>query len=214
MISIAIAEDKPDIAEILKEKIELNPEFKVTFVAENGDILLQYLKDNRHIEVLLLDINMPVLDGIQTATEIAKLYPQMKMVMCTVFDDEENIFNAIRAGANGYILKDCQPAVLHRYLLETLDGGAPMSPLIARKALKLLREGKLTTTEKPSEFDLTAREIELLNHLSTGLTYEQIAENLHISHGTVRTHFRNAYKKLNVNNKTEAINIARLERLI
>lgn len=215
MISIAIAEDKPVIAQTLKEKIELSPDFKVSFLAENGKVLLEKLKENRAIDIIFLDINMPEMDGIEAAAEISSKYPHMKIIMCTVFDDEENIFKAIQAGANGYVLKDGPPAKIHRYIYETLDGGAPMSPLIARKAFKIIQSGGYTAPKITSEANLiSARETELLSQLSKGLTYEQIAENLHISYGTVRTHFQNIYKKLQVHNKTEAINKAKNEQLI
>lgn len=214
MISIAIAEDKPVIAETLKEKIELNVDFKVKIMAENGADLIRQLEGNRTIDVIFLDINMPIKNGIETAAEVTQRFPHMKIIMCTVFDDEENIFNAIQAGASGYILKDGQPAKIHRYIYETLEGGAPMSPLIARKALKIIQSGGKFKENSKMDYELTEREGELLIQLSKGLTYEQIAENLHISYGTVRTHFQNIYKKLQVHNKVEAINKARNEKLI
>lgn len=214
MISIAIAEDKPVIAQTLKEKIELNVDFKVKIMAANGAELINQLEQNKTIDVIFLDINMPVKNGIETAAEVTQRFPHMKIIMCTVFDDEENIFKAIQAGAAGYILKDGQPAKIHRYIYETLEGGAPMSPLIARKALKIIQSGAYKEVASKVDYELTDREGELLIQLSKGLTYEQIADNLHISYGTVRTHFQNIYKKLQVHNKVEAINKARNEKLI
>lgn len=213
MIKIAIAEDKTVIAETLKEKIELNVDFKVKFISTNGKELLDSLKKSLNIDVVFMDINMPVMNGIHATEYISSHYPQIKVVMCTVFDDEENIFKAIQAGARGYILKDESPAKIHRYIYETLDGGAPMNPLIARKALKMIRNEPLLNNRK-EDYGLTQREIELLEQLSKGLTYEQVGDNLFISYGTVRTHFQNIYKKMQVHNKLEAVNKAKKENLL
>lgn len=136
--------------------------------------------------------------------------------MLTVFDDEENIFDAIQAGADGYLLKDESAMVLHQGLLEITNGGAPMSPAIALKTLKLLRN-PLTPSTPDSEqetFELSAREINVLEQLSEGLNYKEIAANLLISAGTVRKHIENTYKKLHVHNKVEALKVAQRARII
>jgi DNA-binding NarL/FixJ family response regulator len=213
MIKIAIAEDKHVIAETLKEKIELNVDFGVKLMASNGKELLEQIKDALFVDVIFMDINMPIMDGIAATEFIAKNHPQIKIIMCTVFDDEENIFRAIQAGASGYILKDESPARIHRYIYETLDGGAPMNPLIARKALKMIRATP-AAPQKKVDYGLSERELQLLEQLSKGITYEQIADNLFISYGTVRTHFQNIYKKMQVHNKLEAVNKAKDENLI
>jgi DNA-binding NarL/FixJ family response regulator len=213
MIKIAIAEDKPVIAETLKEKVELNVDFGVKLIAQNGKDLLSKLKNSLFIDVILMDINMPIMDGIAATAYISQNHPQIKIIMCTVFDDEENIFRAIQAGASGYILKDERPAQIHRYIYETLDGGAPMNPLIARKALKMIRT-EPNYLQKKEDYGLSDRELQLLEQLSKGITYEQISDNLFISYGTVRTHFQNIYKKMQVHNKVEAVNKAKNENLI
>jgi DNA-binding NarL/FixJ family response regulator len=213
MIKIAIAEDKKVIAETLKEKIELNVDFKVKVIAQNGKKLIEKLKDALFVDVIFMDINMPEMNGILATEYVTTNHPQIKVIMCTVFDDEECIFKAIQAGASGYILKDESPARIHRYIYETLDGGAPMNPLVARKALKMIRTEPINNTKK-IDYSLTQREIELLEQLSKGITYEQIADNLFISYGTVRTHFQNIYKKMQVHNKMEAVNKAKNENLI
>ncbi|SOE22389.1 DNA-binding response regulator, NarL/FixJ family, contains REC and HTH domains [Spirosomataceae bacterium TFI 002] len=213
MIKIAIAEDKAVIAETLQEKIELNVDFRVKIMATNGKDLLNQLADALFVDVVFMDINMPIMDGILATEYITTNHPHIKVIMCTVFDDEENIFKAIQAGASGYILKDESPARIHRYIYETIDGGAPMNPLIARKALKMIRTEPIAKSKKV-DYGLSEREIELLEQLSKGITYEQIGDNLFISYSTVRTHFQNIYKKMQVHNKMEAVNKAKNENLI
>lgn len=204
MIRIAIAEDNLKIAEVLKAKIELVPDFKVMMVAENGKDLFEQLRKNYHIEVVFMDINMPVINGIEATRLVVNRYPNIKVIISSIYDDEDNIFEAIVSGAVGYILKDAKTEEIHRAIYEVLEGGVPMSPEIARKALKLIKSGKPSHV-KEVDYGLTSREIEILTHLSKGLQYDEIADNLSISKGTVRKHIENIYHKLQVNNKVEAI---------
>lgn len=213
-LHVHITEDLPRLAKMLRENLEMSPNFKVTGVAVNGQDLLAQLPTLPNLpDVVLMDIQMPVMDGIAAAAALKAKHPQIKIVMATVFDDEENIFNAILAGADGYLMKDEPPQVLHRALEEVMEGGAPMSPAIARKALLLLR--KTPVQPAPAQTgDLSEREIELLEQLSKGLRYEQIGQNLHISTGTVRKHIENIYRKLQVHNKVEAVEAARKKGVI
>ena len=209
MIRIAIVEDISRIAETLKQKILLSPDFEIVNMATNGKEIIQQLQKDHALEVIIMDINMPEMDGIEATTFITQRWPNIKIIMSTVFDDEQNLFNAIMAGANGYLLKDETPQKIHRSIYEALEGGAPMSQMIARKALSLIKTGKpeSSKTEKV-DYGLSERESEVLEHLSKGLSYEQIADNLFISYGTVRKHVENIYRKLRVNNRTEAIDKA------
>lgn len=135
--------------------------------------------------------------------------------MLTVFDNDENIFNAIKAGADGYLLKEINAKDLHDGILETLNGGAAMNPSIAMKTLKLLRNPIDIESEKDQDdIKLTTREVEVLEQLSKGLSYNLIAENLILSSGTVRKHIENIYKKLQVHNKLEAVQKAKKNNLI
>jgi DNA-binding NarL/FixJ family response regulator len=135
--------------------------------------------------------------------------------MLTVFDNDENIFNAIKAGADGYLLKEVNPKDLHQGILETLNGGATMTPSIALKTLKLFRNPIAFDTKiNQEEISLTPREIEVLEQLSKGLKYDSIAENLFLSKGTIRKHVENIYSKLQVHNKLEAIQKAKINNLI
>jgi DNA-binding NarL/FixJ family response regulator len=135
--------------------------------------------------------------------------------MLTVFDDDENIFNAIKAGANGYLLKEIDAENLHKCILEVINGGAPMTPSIALKTLNLLRNPLIIdNSEEVEKIKLTNRETDILEHLSKGLNYNEIADNLIISPSTVRKHIENIYKKLQVHNKMEAVLIAQKHKLI
>jgi DNA-binding NarL/FixJ family response regulator len=210
MIRVAIAEDINRIAETMKQKILLSPDFSIEYMATNGKEIIQYLQKDHVIDVIIMDINMPEMDGIEATAFISQRWPNIKIIMSTVFDDEQNLFNAIVAGASGYLLKDETPQKIHRSIFEAMDGGAPMNQLIARKALTLIKTGKPEIQKSEQvDYGLSDREIEVLEHLSKGLSYEQIADNLFISYGTVRKHVENIYRKLRVNNRTEAIDKAK-----
>lgn len=213
MTRIIIVEDIPRLAYMLREKLEVKEDFDVLSHVQNGQELLEKLTGNHNVDVILMDINMPVMDGITATQEVTERWPHIKIIMSTVFDDEENIFNAILAGASGYLMKDEKPEEIHRAIAEVLEGGAPMSSAIASKALRLIRDGRQPQSER-EEYGLTNRETEILEQLSKGLSYNRIAENLYISNGTVRKHIENIYRKLQVNSKIEAVQKASRQRLI
>lgn len=215
IIKIAIAEDNNFLANAVIEKISFFDKLKYRFRGVNGAELIGKLEENHNIDVILMDIQMPEMDGI-TATElIRKKYPQIKIIMLTVFDDDEKIFNAIKAGANGYLLKEINAKKLYKCIREVMKGGAPMTPSIALKTLKLLRNPFTVIAEETEiEVSLTNREVEVLEQISKGLAYSKIAENLFISVGTVRKHIENTYRKLQVHNKMEAVQKAKKHRLI
>lgn len=215
IVKIAIAEDNNFLIRAVKEKLSFFDDLKVSFIAANGQDLIEKLQHNHNLDVILMDIEMPIKNGIE-ATEIVKQkHPHIKIIMLTVFDDDENIFNAIKAGADGYLLKEVNPKDLYNGIVDTLGGGAAMTPSIAMKTLKLLRkplQNSITTTCE--EITLTNREVEVLEHLSKGLSYNAIADNLILSTGTVRKHIENIYKKLQVHNKLEAVQKAKKNNLI
>ena len=207
-MNIIIAEDLPQLAKALTEKVELALEFTVKHVAKNGSELIAYLEKDSKADVILMDINMPKMNGIEATEVITTRWPQIKIVMCTVFDDEYYLFNAIMAGASGDLLKEEPPAKIHKSIYEALEGGAPMSAEIAKKSLQLIRSGTPKKTPNiAEEYNLTKREFEILELLAQGLSYEQIAINLYISYGTVRKHVENCYRKLRVHSKIEAVNM-------
>lgn len=207
-IKIAIAEDNSFLFHSIKEKLSFYEDLTLKFHGENGDILLGKLEGDHNVDVILMDIQMPEKDGIETTREVKRKYPQIKVVMLTVFDDDQNIINAIQAGADGYLLKDTDPEALHNGIVDILQGGAPITPSIALKVLSLMRNldrvSQLETTEE-EEVDLSKREVEILEQISKGLNYQQIAENLFIAPSTVRKHIENIYKKMQVHNKMEAV---------
>lgn len=205
MIRIAFAEDNPFIEKSLIEKLSFFEELKLKYSASNGAEIVGKVTADTNIDIILMDIQMPEMNGIDATRLIKQKHPQIKIVMLTVFDDDENIFNSIQAGADGYLLKDTDPQTLFNSIKEVLDGGASMTPSIALKALNLLRNPLKESSESKEDISLTKRETEILGQISNGLNYIEIAENLIISPATVRKHIENIYKKLQVHNKVEAV---------
>jgi len=214
-LKIAIAEDNSFLAKAIIEKLSFFEEFNYKFKAVNGAELIGKLTVNHNIDIILMDIQMPEMDGIKATEIIKQKYPQIKIIMLTVFDDDENVFNSIKAGANGYLLKEIDAESLYKSIFEVINGGAAMTPSIALKALELLRNPLIfENKEKSEEVNLTKRETDVLVQLSKGLNYNEISENLFISSGTVRKHIENIYRKLQVHNKMEAVQKAKNKRLI
>ncbi len=212
---IVIADDNHFLTKVIAEKLSFFEDLKLKFTAQNGKDLMKKLEQDSIVDLILMDIEMPEMNGIEATAEVKKRYPQIKIVMLTVFDNDENIFNSIKAGADGYLLKEVDPKTLYNGIIETLNGGAAMTPSIALKTLKLLRNPvAFPHLEKEEEIKLSTREIDVLEQLSKGLSYTLIAENLFLSPSTVRKHIENIYKKLQVHNKLEAIQKAERNKLI
>lgn len=213
-VRIVIVDDNVFLQKAIAEKLSFFDDLVLKFTANNGNDLLSKLEKNKNIDLILMDIEMPECNGIEATKLIKSRYPQFKIIMLTVFDNDENIFNAIKAGADGYLLKEVNPKELHQGIIETLNGGAAMNPSIALKTLKLLRNPYSSESNDQEEIKLTNREIEVLEQLSKGLSYNIIADNLFLSSGTVRKHIENIYTKLQVHNKLEAIQKAKNNNLI
>ena len=213
-MKIAIVDDNSFLIHSIKEKLSFFEEIKIRFTASNGQDLLKKMETNAHIELILMDIEMPVMDGVEATLAIKQKYPHIKIIMLTVFDNDEHIFNAIKAGADGYLLKDVNPHTLFNGIVETLNGGAAMNPSIALKTLKLLRNPIDFNQNNKEEINLTSREIDVLEQLAQGLSYTVIAENLFLSPSTVRKHIENIYSKLQVHSKLEAVQKAQRNNLI
>lgn len=211
---IVIVDDNTFLQKAIAEKLSFFEDLVLKFTANEGIDLLQKLETNRNVDLILMDIEMPHCNGIEATKLVKSKYPQIKIIMLTVFDNDENIFNAIKAGADGYLLKEVNPKDLHQGIVETLDGGAAMNPSIALKTLKLLRNPVDFEQRSEEEIKLTTREVEVLEQLSKGLNYNIIATNLFLSPGTVRKHIENIYNKLQVHNKLEAIQKAKNNNLI
>ncbi len=214
-IKIAIVDDNSFLLKAVGDKLAFFEAITVKWKAVNGLQCLEKLEEDHHLDLILMDIEMPVLGGIGATTKIKAKYPQIKVVMLTVFDNDENIFNAIKAGADGYLLKDIDPDTLYKGIVDTLNGGAAMTPSVALRALRLLRNpmaiDHIATQE---EVFLTNREEEVLEQLAKGLSYTKIAENLFLSPSTVRKHIENIYSKLQVHSKLEAVQKAKRNNLI
>jgi len=214
-IKIAIVDDNSFLISAIKEKLSFFEDISIKHSSLNGSDLLTKLEKNHNIDVILMDIEMPVLNGIETTQIVKQKYPQIKIIMLTAFDNDENIFNAIKAGADGYLLKEINPEDLYNGIIETLNGGAAMNPSIALKTLKLLRNPINIDNKKDQEvISLSKREVQVLEQLSKGLSYTIIAENLFLSPSTVRKHIENIYKKLQVHSKIEAVQKAKDHNII
>lgn len=215
LTKIAITEDNFFLAKAVQEKLSFYDEFKIKFLAENGKDLIQKLEKDPNVDLILMDIEMPQMNGIEATEFVKNRYPQIKILILTVFDNDDNIFNAIKAGADGYLLKEISPQKLQKSIIEVQEGGAAMSPSIAFKTLKLLRNPQPFENQKcENDIKLSNREIEVLEQLSRGLSYNIIAINLFLSPSTIRKHIENIYTKLQVHNKLEAIEKAKTSRII
>jgi len=214
-VKVAIVDDNTFLISAIKEKLSFFDDISIKHTSLNGSELLTKLEDNHNIEVILMDIEMPVLNGIETTQMVKQKYPQIKIIMLTAFDNDENIFNAIKAGADGYLLKEINPKELHDGILETINGGAAMNPSIALKTLRLLRNPiNIQNKNDQEQISLSKREVEVLEQLSKGLSYTRIADNLFISPSTVRKHIENIYRKLQVHSKIEAVQKAKDHNII
>ena len=215
-LKICIAEDNYFLFKAIEEKLSFFNDLSLKFHANNGAELIGKLEENHNIDVILMDIQMPVMDGIKATELVKNKYPQIKIIMLTVIDDDAYIFNAIKAGANGYLLKEINAENLHKSILEVTKGGAPMTPSVALKTLNLLRNPDISYKKKEEIDDirLTKRETEILIQLSKGLNYNSISKNLIISPSTVRKHIENIYKKLQVHSKMEAVQKAKDHNII
>jgi DNA-binding NarL/FixJ family response regulator len=206
-ISLAIAEDNPLALKSILKKLEGFGGAELSFVAINGAELLTKYAENP-TDVVLMDIEMPIMDGIKATAELMAKYKEVKILMLTTFDDDEKIFNAILAGALGYLLKNEDDFTIQKAIRDVYEGKAAMSASIALKALNYIKKTSLNLSSCTAPEDiLSKREIEILVELKNGLGYKQIAGILFISEGTVRKHIENIYRKLQVNNKVSAVNV-------
>ena len=215
MLKIAIVDDNTFLIHAIKEKLSFFAEIIVKHTSINGSDLLTKLQENHNLDLILMDIEMPVLNGIEATQIVKQKYPHIKIIMLTAFDNDEHIFNAIKAGADGYLLKEINPKDLYQGIVETLNGGAAMNPSIAMKTLKLLRNPiDIQNPRDQQEISLSTREVEVLEQLSKGLSYTVIAQHLFLSPSTVRKHIENIYKKLQVHSKIEAVQKAKNYNII
>lgn len=223
IIRVAITDDKASNRNILKDKLLRHTGFEVVLTAENGkDFLekMECLPDEKLPHVSLMDLEMPEMDGVDAVAAGSYLYPSVKFIVLTIFDDEDKIFKAIKAGAFGYLLKDESADNIAEMLVQMNESGvAPISPGIAHKILQLVQNNTLTLHEKPAAkektaFNLTQREQEILSLLVQGLLYKEIADRLEITTNTAKKHVMNIYSKLHVNTRSQALLLVQQKGLI
>jgi DNA-binding NarL/FixJ family response regulator len=215
MTYIAIVDDKKSLRTALEQRLSAFENYSVLFTAENGKDFLEKMTEARkkiEPDVILMDIDMPVMNGIEAVSKGKERYPGSKYLMLTIFDEDEKIFNAIKAGADGYLLKDEPVEKIKEAIINLLnDEGAPMSPSIARRALNLLMNSpgiaKKTENKSSENYHLTEKEKQVLNLLVDCFEYKEIAEKMSVSPNTVRNHISNIYKKLHVTSKAQAIRV-------
>ena len=198
-IQVAIIEDNDDFREGMFHILQGTDGFRCVGAF---DSLEDAMKRLPKADVVLMDIGLPGASGIDGVHYVKQKYPDTQVIMLTVFDDDKNIFNAVAAGANGYILKKTPPAKLLLGIEEAVTGGMPMTPVVARKVIEMFQK---YIPAKKEDYSLTTRENEILRLLIDGLNYTMIAEKLFISLDTVRNHIRHIYEKLHVHSKSQAV---------
>jgi DNA-binding NarL/FixJ family response regulator len=210
-MEIGIVDDNAQLSKQLIQKLSLAEEVTILFNVDRGRKAIEWLKENpQKPDIILMDIEMPDMDGIETTFRIKQQYPGIKILMLTVFESEDKIFNAIKAGATGYLLKDEKLDRMLQAFEEINEGGVPMSRSIAAKSLQMMLkgykpEGKVPFNQESDE-QLTKREIEILENLSHGLKNQEIADKLFISRATVKKHIENIYLKLQLKSRVELVN--------
>lgn len=206
-IRVGLVEDNPTIARDIWEKLSLSEDIELVLRAINGKDLFRQLLKIPVPEVFLMDIEMAQMDGITTTRLLKEKYPSVKILILTIFDDDSKLFEAIKAGASGYLLKEEKTHKIINAITDVLEGGAPMSPIMASKALDLLRQGSndLQIQSVTKSAELTLRENEIMEWLVRGLNVRDISEKLFVADKTVRKHLEHIYQKLHVKGSREAV---------
>jgi DNA-binding NarL/FixJ family response regulator len=203
-ISIAIVEDLDVVRNGLKDFISLSTDFLVVGAFKTGEEAFEHLPEIRP-DIVIMDINLPGMNGIECIRQVKDKSPGTQFMMFTVYENDDKVFEALKAGASGYLLKNTGLLHIAESVKELHEGGSPMSANIARKMVNLFRDND---KKNPFLDLLSNREKEILQLLAKGLLYKEIAEQLGITTGTVRIHIHKIYEKLHVQNRTEAINKA------
>ncbi|MDR8390542.1 response regulator transcription factor [Aliifodinibius sp. S!AR15-10] len=199
---VGIVEDNKKIRDLIQRYLDMQDELSCPVAVDTVEEMMDYLEEHKKPDVILMDIQLPGMSGIEGIGLIREKYPEIDIIMLTVYHDSHKIFNSLCAGASGYLLKHTSLPEIKESILDLLEGGAPMSPQIARKVINHFQDQQ---PKKNADSDLTPREHDIVNGLVDGLSYKMIADRYDISIDTVRAHIRNIYKKLHVNSKAEVI---------
>ena len=212
MLKVAVFDDNRDRREGLSLLIGTAPDMECVGAFEDCRDVLRHMAEVEP-DVVLMDIDMPHVNGIEGVEQIKNQFPKVRVLMQTVFEDDDKVFASILAGADGYLLKQSTPTRVLQGIHEVMEGGAPMTPTIARKVLSFFnKKGRITG--KDSDFDLSVRELEILRLLVDGLTYKKIAERCSLSYATVNSHVTRIYSKLQVRSVASAVSLALREGLV
>lgn len=210
MIKVCIFEDNKALRESMSVLIESRAGYQLVGAWPDASKVLQFIRECEP-DVVLMDIHMPGINGIEAVVIIKKRFPAIQILMQTVFEEDDKVFASICAGASGYVLKNTAPVRLLEAIQEVYDGGAAFTPSIARKVLKMAA----TQNANPAEYiNLSDREKEVLQKLVDGMSYKMVAASLGISFDTVHSHIANIYSKLHVNSKSEAVAKAIKQKLV
>ena len=207
MVRITVYDDNSARRESLEAFMQLSPDFEFAGSFENCANIVADIEATNP-DIILMDIEMPVVDGIDGVRLVKQHYSHVKVIMQTAFDDDEKVFAAIQAGAEGYILKTASIAQITQSIDEVMNGGASMSPSIALKVMRYF------SLQQKTDYKLTGKETEALKLLAQGLSYKMIADNMAISYFTVNNHVKKIYEKLQVHSMGEALAIAHKEKLV
>jgi RNA polymerase sigma factor (sigma-70 family) len=202
-IRVCLVEDGKEVREGMISLLTLDERFELMAAYPDAEAALESLPA-WSADIVIMDINLPGMSGIDCIRKVKKLCLHSQFIMFTIYEDDEKVFEALAAGANGYLLKKTPMSKITDSLIELHEGGAPMSAQIARKVIDRMHVNEANDTKN----NLSARENEILQLLSKGLLYKEISDRLNISTGTVRQHIHRIYEKLHVQNRTEAINKA------
>jgi DNA-binding NarL/FixJ family response regulator len=200
---ISIVEDDRDLREAMSLMIQFTEHYQLISAFQNAEEAIENLRDS-DVDAVLMDINLPGDSGIDCVKKLKALYPKLMFLMCTSYEDDDKIFQSLKAGASGYILKTDGPVKIINALDELFDGGSPMTSSIARKVVASFSKVNINDTHVET---LTVREKEILDSLARGRMNKEVAIELEISMGTVRKHIQHIYEKLHVNTRVEAVNL-------
>lgn len=211
-VSLAIVEDEKNVREGLKYLLGLDGRIRIAASFGRAEELFSYLDEGGRVDIILMDIHLPGMDGIEATRRLQICRPEIIVLILTIFEEEETILDAIKAGAKGYILKNTKPDALLDQIMSAVSEGSPISPTVARRILDEIRRGDVGS--RTSDYALTARETEVLRDIVNGLTYRELADKHHIAGSTAKKHILHIYQKLNVNSKAEVVKKALEEKLV